>query len=76
VSVGLEREFWWFKLRYHPDLYLLEDFLKKDVDLAFICHFSVTAKMEALQQLQFSPAVSDGSCYRMHGTYGGGIFLL
>jgi hypothetical protein len=54
----------------------LEDFLKKDVDLAFICHFSVTAKMEALQQLQFSPAVSDGSFYRMHGTYGGGIFLL
>jgi len=31
--------------------------------------------MEAVQELQFSPAVSDGSCYWMYSTYCG-IFLL
>jgi len=34
-----------------------------NVELKFLCHVSATAKVEALQQLQFIAAVSDGTCY-------------
>ena len=56
-------------------IYRFRKIFWKDFEFKFIYHVSVTAKMEALQELQFSPAVSDGFCYWMYSTYSG-IFLL
>ena len=62
MTDGLDRMLLWFKLRYRPDFYMKKIF-EKDVELKYICHIFVTTKMEAMQQLQFSAAVSDGTCY-------------
>ena len=51
-------------------------FLLKDVELKLIFHVSVTAKMEALQELQFSPEVSHGLCYCTHRTYNDTLFCI
>jgi hypothetical protein len=61
MSDGLEIMLLWFKLRYRPNFSPEENLLKDD-EFKFICHVSSTAKMEALQQLQFIPAVNDGTC--------------
>jgi len=39
----------------------MKKIFEKDVELKYIFHIFVTTKMEALQQLQFSAAVSDGT---------------
>jgi len=67
---------WWvmdWKGRYCPLnwgtvlIFTWRKFLK-GVELNFLSHVSSTAKMIDLQYLQFSPAVSDGSCYWMQIT--------
>jgi len=61
MSDGLERTLLSFNLRYRPDFYLKK--ILKNIELKFSSHVSSTAKMEVLQELQISTAVSAGSCY-------------
>jgi len=44
-------------------IFIWRKIFEEYVGLKYICQVSVTTNMEVLQELQFSAAVSDGTCY-------------